>query len=74
MRNGGGMKNALPNKITFVRGDLIEDDIGMILFVAENGITKKGEYVIMHEKDYNCMIGGLQKIEKLLATFRPTDA
>jgi hypothetical protein len=68
------MKSVLPTKVTYVRLDLLEDDIGMLLLIAENGATKRGDYVIIHEKDYDSFINGLQRIEKLLSSFRPTDA
>lgn len=68
------MKNALPNKVTFVRGDFIEEDLGIALLLAENGAVKRGEYMIMHEKDFGSMLGILYKIEKLLSIFKATDA
>ena len=63
------MKSVLPTKVTYVRLDLLEDDIGMLLLIAENGATKRGDYVIIHEKDYDSFINSITLGRRLAFTF-----
>lgn len=68
------MKNVLPNKIPFISGYLLSEKLGMALMVLTNSTVQRGEYMIMHKKDFDYSIKELEWLEKMVDSFQPTDA
>lgn len=68
------MKNALPNKITFVSGYLISEKLGTALMVLTNSAVQRGEYMVLHKKDFDYSVKELEWLERMVDSFQPTDA